>query len=373
MRRMYVLLSAVTAMLLLLIACGEISPSPFRVYCRVDGAGSDSAVWDTSLQVGSLGKAFYLTDDMVFHLGEELTRHSLLTGLSTPISPVGMQISDKQYLAIDRANQMLYFAADDAIYKVDFDGGACTKLSPDAEGEYSAPALSPDGQYLTAIHDGHIARLNLSSGEWYELCEPDDAIYAMYAADQDAYYYFTLTYSPGYYNLCFQLFKQDAQSQTPIRLMMDIQYYSDYLPFNVDARISPDGNYLAMQFTQEPIDTGGYLSGPVWHRYPSNLNIYERSSGAVTLIEDCFAYSFVPDTGELLYSHLKYGMADLIRMDMHNRNTFMVWDGYHEKDYYSYSVTEIFPRDDGQKIHLNAWERSRINIPNPGPSYNYPY
>ncbi len=372
MHRMCVLLSSAIAMLLLLFACGDDTPSPFRVYCRVDGAWSDSAVRDNSLQVGSLGKAFYLTDDMVFHLGEVLTRHSLLTGLSTQISPVGMRITDKQYLAIDRHNRLLYFAADYAIYKVDFDGGACTKLSPEAEGEYSAPALSPDGQYLTAIHDGHIARLNLSSGEWNELGEPDDAFYAIYAADQDAYYYFTLTNASNYHDQTLQLFKQDAMSQTPIRLMVDVRDYGYSYHYDVDARISPDGNYLAMQFTQEPRDTGGYLTGPIWQRYPVTLNIYELSSGAVTQIEDCFAYSFVPDTGELLYSHLKYGMADLIRMDMHSHNTFMVWDGYHEKDYYSYSVTEIFPRDDGQKIHLNAWKRSRVKMSHTEPSSTYP-
>ncbi len=371
MRRMFILRCAAVAILLLLFACGDDTPSPYKMYCTVNGAGSMNAVPDGNLKLNSLGKAFYLTDDLVFHLGDVLTSHSLNTGMHTPLTPDNVPITDKQYLAIDRQQHVLYCAAGDAIYQVGFDGSGFTKLSPDGEGIYSAPALSPDGQYLTAIHDGYIARLNLGSGEWNELAAPEDAFYAIYTADQDAYYSFTLTNVSVYQDQYLQLFKQDALSQTPISLMVDVRDYSDFVSFNVDARISPDGNYLAMLFTMEPIDTGGYLTGHMWQRFPVTLNIYDRNSGAVSQISDCFAYSFVQNTGELLYSHLKYGMADLIRMDLSTGVSFMVWDGYHEKDYYSYSVTAIYPRDDGGKIHLDAWKRSRVKIdPNDNTPYN---
>lgn len=362
MRRMFILRYAAVAILLLLFACGDDTPSPYKMYCTVNGAGSMNAVPDGNLKLNSLGKAFYLTDDLVFHLGDVLTSHSLNTGMHTPLTPDNVPITDKQYLAIDRQQHVLYCAAGDAIYQVGFDGSGFTKLSPDGDGIYSAPALSPDGQYLTAIHDGYIARLNLGSGEWNELAAPEDVFYAIYTADQDAYYSFTITPYLGFNHQYLQLHRQFGTSQSPVKLMETNAGSSDILYHCIDARLSPEGTYLAMQIVKEPFDTGDYLFGHVWNRYATTLQILNRQTGAITEIPDCFAYSFVQDTGELLYSHLKYGMADLIRMDLLTGVSFMVWDGYHEKDYYSYSITGIYPRDDGGKIHLDAWKRSRVKI-----------
>ncbi|MDD4310376.1 MAG: hypothetical protein PHO32_08355, partial [Candidatus Cloacimonetes bacterium] len=141
MRRTFLILLSAVMMLLLLFGCGDDTPPPFQQFCSLHADGTNLINQDNSLQVPDLGKPFYVSDEVIFHLGTKLVKQNLDTGSVIQLSPNGLPISDNNYLAIDRQNQMLYFAAANAIYRVGFDGQNPLKLSPDDSGIYSAPAL----------------------------------------------------------------------------------------------------------------------------------------------------------------------------------------------------------------------------------------
>ncbi|MCK9310420.1 MAG: hypothetical protein M0P99_09115, partial [Candidatus Cloacimonetes bacterium] len=276
-RSVPILLSAVM-MMLFLFGCGDDTPAPFQQYSSMLADGSNSVNRDNSLQVSSLGKAFYISDDIIFHLGDRLTRQSLNTGELIALSPTASLINDKRYLAIDRATQMLYFAADKAIYRAGFAGQGLTKVSPEGNGDYSAPALSSCGQYLTAIRDEHISRLNLSTLEWTDLTEPDSALYAVYASDENAYYYFFYDKGDGYTNNFVGLNKYDNSTQENTLLMIgnDLDPYSNHNTF--EAQVSENHRYFAMQFVWETLEDVG-MFGSTWLRFPDTLRLYDRLNG----------------------------------------------------------------------------------------------
>jgi hypothetical protein len=356
------MLSAVV-MLLMLFGCGDEYPPPFQLFCSLPADGSQLAKPDNSLNVSALGKAFYISDDLVFHLGDRLVKHNLNTLEITQLLPMAFVITDKSYLAIDRQNQLLYFSADYAIYRIGFNGQGLTKLSPDGNGNYCAPALSTCGQYLTAIRDRHISRMDINTMAWIDLPEPDIALYAVYASDEDAYYYYFRHFPQLYADNRVGLSRFDPNTQVSTVFLSEYDMDSSGFDETLKAQVSESGRYFAMQFVIEPRDVG-FMFGPEWTRSVSRLKIYDRITGQYIEIPDSFCYAFVPDGDILLYSHLKYGMADLMQMDLATRTSTMIWDGYYIKDFYSYAVTEIIPRDDGQMIHLNAWERSRLKIEN---------
>jgi hypothetical protein len=361
MRKSVLITLSAVVMLLMLFGCGDDTPPPYRVRCSIHGDGSQFTPCDYSLQVSALGKAFYVSDDLVFLLGETLAKQNLITGEVTQLSPSGMVVTDKKYLAIDRLNQQLYFAAENAIYRIGFNGQGLTRLSLVGNGSYSAPALSTCGQYLTAIRDSQISRMDINTLEWINLEETDTALYAIYADDEDVYYYYYIYNEPEYDDdyLCFSKLNPDNQEDT--MLMCDINYAGQSFYSSLSLQVSEDSRYFAMQMVKEPRDEG-YMLGPEWHRYPSTLRIYDRLAGQSFNIADSFCFAFAEDGNALLYSRLKYGMADLMRMDLPSRTSTMIWDGYYSNDYYSYAISEIFPRYDGEVIHFNAWERSRVKI-----------
>ncbi len=354
-------------MLLMLFGCGDDTPPPFQQYCSLPGDGSQLARSDASLMLETLGKAFYVSDDLVFHLGDRLMKHDLITGMVTQLAPSSLVITDKRYLAIDRLHQVLYLSADNAIYRVGFNGEGRTKLSPEGNGSYSAPALSTCGQHLTAIRDHHIARMEINTLNWIDLPEPTNALYAIYASDENAYYYYFRHYSPYSENCKVGLNKLDPISQEISTLMAEYDYDASVWDDSFEAHVSESRRFFAMQFVDEPWESIDYFfNSPTstWYRCTYNLKIYDRLTDQYSEIPESFCFAFVPDADALLYSRLKYGMADVMRMDLATGNSSMIWDGYYDTELYSYSITSIFPRYDGEKIHLDAWKRSRVKIDN---------
>jgi len=358
MHRPALILLAAGMLLLALTGCGDDYPPPYLQYSsiRMDGTGLHQN--DTSLMLSEYGKAFYLSDDTVFLLGARLVRRSLTTGVLTPLSAHGSVISDQYYLAIDRARNTLYYAADGAICKVGFGGESPAVISPAGETGYSAPALSDCGNYLTAVRDGRIMRYSIGSGDWTAAPEVSSAHYAVYISAEDQYFFFSRT-SPDEYTHHVALCRIDAATQDSTLLMIapDMYPYGNDGSFAAD--VSADRNTFAMQFVSEPEEVVGMFD-TYWVRYPHTLYVYDRTSGVAFTIQDVFCHAFVPDSNALIYSRLKYGMADITITSTHA--TSMVWDGYYEKERYSYSITAIYPRADGQVMHFEGWKRSNRKI-----------
>lgn len=345
MRWMYPIVILAAFVLLFGSSCDE--PIPVKVFCRINADGSGFKE-DNRLRIANLGRAFYVSDDLIFHLGKHLVKHGI-GGSVTTLSPVNRSITDTQYLAIDQQHSRLYFAADYAIYQVSFEGYNCSRVSPDDNGHYSAPALSSDGNYLTAIRNGQIARMDIQTEEWTILPQPVTARYAIFTEDTQEYYYFS-----GFFgNFPTQaLCKLDAQQDSTL---IFTAFDSD-LPHYYNAQVSSSFRYFALHNMKEPTEDINYF-GSSFTRYTSPLSVHDRQTGESFNIEDCFAYTFDPGGNAILYSRLKYGMADLMRMDLSTGQSTMIWDGYHKANVFSYSVSEIFPRFDGQLMYLQAWKR----------------
>lgn len=358
MRWTYLLLILSAFMLMGADECQYDGPPPHRAYCSINADGSGFKE-DYRLMSSTFGKAFYLSDSMIFHLGSRLAKRVIGTA-PVYLSPSGMTITDTKYLAIDEAGQMLYFAADNAICRIGFDGQNFSRLSPTDRAVYSAPALSSCGDYLTAIRDKRITRLNLQTGEWLILEEPVTAYYAVYIGEADEYYYYS-RYRDDVNETRVALCKLDAQRDSTL-------IYSDYDPYSWDPSSAPDGlnaqasddcRYFAMHFAVEPYQVVDWMGFYYYVRNPYHLNVYDRKTGQTFQVLTCFSYAFVPDSEDILYSHLKFGMADLIRRDLSTGQESMLWDGYYDSDNFIYSVSEIYPRYDGQVIFLNAWSRAQ--------------
>jgi len=348
------------ALLIMLLGCKDDQPTPYKYNSSMRGDGSRLTGNDNSLRVPNSGNAFYISDDMIFYLGDSLIRHSLITGLQTNYSPSGMQISDKKYLGIDKTNQILYFAVNNAIYKVGFDRQNFSRISEDDGRAYKAPALSSCGQYLSAVSDNCISRLDLNTNLWTHVDVPGALLYAIYASDENAYYYYYRLSSSSYNNNQIRLCRIDLATQE-WQLLMSFIDHDEVNTFNSNLvlEVSASRRYFAMQFVMEPWQDVGMFGGGPWYRCPNLLKVYDRVSKQVVDISSSFTYTFLPDTDVLLYSHLKYGMADIIRMDLSSGESTMIWDGFYENNYYSYSITRIYPRHDGGYMFINGWKRAR--------------
>lgn len=346
MRWMYPIVILAAFMLLSGNSCNE--PIPEKVFCVINANGRGFKE-DNSLQIANLGRAFYVSDDLIFHLGERLVKHGIGSSVTT-LSPEDMPITDTQYLAIDQQNSRLYFAAKFAICRVGFDGQDYRRISPDDNGYYSAPALSSDGNYLTAIRNGQIARMDIQTEEWTVLPEPVTARYAIFTEDTQEYYYFSSYLD--YYIPTQALCKLDAQQDSTLIFTAFDSDFSHYY----NAKVSSNFRYFASHNMKEPTEDIDYF-GSSFTRYPAPLSVHDRQTGESFIVPDCFTYTFDPGGDAIIYSRLKYGMADLMRMDLSTRQSTMIWDGYHKANVFSYSVSEIFPRFDGQLMYLQAWKR----------------
>ena len=345
MRWMYPIVILAAFVLLFGSSCDE--PIPEKVFCRINADGSGFKE-DNSLRIANLGRAFYVSDDLIFHLGKHLVKQGISSSV-TILSPANKSITDTQYLAIDQQHSRLYFAADYAIYQVSFEGYNRIRVSPDDNGHYSAPALSSNGNYLTAIRDGKIARMDIQTGEWTILPEPVTAKYAIFTEDTQEYYYFSR--NSENYQRTVALYKLDAQQDTTLIFTNS----GSYSPDLYNAQVSSNYRYFAIHSMKEPRDDSYYYRR--FTRYTSPLSVHDRQTGESFIVPDCFTYTFDPGGNAIIYSRLKYGMADLMRLDLSTRQSTMIWDGYHKANVFSYSVSEIFPRFDGQLMYLQAWKR----------------
>lgn len=328
--------------------CNEDAPPPEQVFCSINADGSGFKE-DNSLQIAELGGAFYVSDSIIFHLGNRLVRRGIGTS-ATALSPADLFITDTRYLAIDQQHARLYFAANYAICRVDFDGQNYNMISPADNAFYSAPALSSGGNYLTAIRNGQIARMDIQTGEWTMLPQPVTARYAVFTEDTQEYYYFS-NYSDHTMPVS-ALCKLDAQQDSTLIF----SFYDSDLTHYYNAQVSSNFRYFATHNMKEPTEEWG-MFGRYFTRYRSPLWVYDRQTGESFTVEDCFAYTFAPAGDAILYSRFKYGMADLMRMDLPSRQSTMIWDGYYTKNVYSYSVSAMYPRFDGQVMHIKAWKR----------------
>jgi len=358
MSRLIAMVILAAGIMLLLSSCGEPEPTPYQHYCSISGDGSNYIAYDNRLKIDTLGKPFYVSDNMVFNLGNVLYSHPANSGGQNIIA--FEQITDKQHLAIDRQNHRLYYAAENAIYQVGFYGENPVKISPDGAGFYSAPVLSPDGRYLTAIRAGRIVRRDMYSGEWVEVEAYLGAFYASYASDEDAYYYYAVQPVPDSYQKCISFCRINPHTLEKTILMEGYASDSTITNNNIETQISPNGRYFTMQLILEPISEVNWWDGSNnWIRYTTNLYIYDRINHAITTIPMCFSHSFVAGTGDLLYSHWGYGMADMMKLSLPAGNSIRVWDGYSGKNLYSWSISRIYPRDDGNVIFMDAWSRGK--------------
>lgn len=346
----------VISVLMALPGCKPEAP-PSLIYCSINGNGTGFTSYDNSLRVGSLGRAYYIADDLVFHLGTKLVRHDKSSGSTQDLSPTSLTITDRKNLAMDTTERVLYFAADNAIWKVGFEGQNLSRLSPESRGNYSAPVLSACRKYLTAIKDQRITRLDLESGEWLELAAPITAQYAVYYSDADEYLYFSSYRAP--YDYLVSLCKLSGAEQDSTLIMS--QLYSGESDALLLFRTSQQHRYLAMHSSMPPREIPAWIGFPYWERYSSPLWIYDRQNIATQSIPGCFSFAFVENTSDLIYSRYKLGMADLMRMDLSTAQSVMLWDGYFSPNIYSYSINEVFTRHDGQKIHLVAWRKPQYS------------
>jgi len=190
MRWIYPVLFLAAVFLLGADKCQDNHIPPVKVSCSIYADGSHFQSEDESMSFSTWGRPFDVSEDMVIHLGSHLYK-SVPGGNPSQFFLGTVSVTDYQFLGIDRARQMLYFGGDHSIYRIGFNGQNCTRVSPEDGADYSAPALSSCGNYLIAIRDKHIARMNIQTGEWIVLPEPTTAMYATYIGDIDEYYYYS--------------------------------------------------------------------------------------------------------------------------------------------------------------------------------------
>ena len=346
-----ILLVVASALLMICLSGCDPDTVPFLTFCRINGDGTQFVKSDNSLDTIHLGRAFYLSDSQVLYLGNSLALRNLTTNQIQNLTPSELVITDKRYLGIDKHLGLLYFAANNAIYRVGFNGENLTRLSPEDGYSYSAPAISGLERYLTAIRNKHIVRYDTQTQEWSELPTPITACYAVYHEESGEYYYYS-SYEQNYQTV-ISLCKTNGAEADSTFLMSRV--YSEFNENWLNLRVSEDQRWFGIHNMLEPQEHADYWVGSQWYRYSYDLWVYDRIGGTTTTLPACYSYAFVHNTGELLYSHLQKGMADLMKMDLGSGLSTLIWDGYYSPNNYSFSISEIYPRADGQRIYLRNW------------------
>lgn len=349
-----ILISLAATLLMLCISSCKPDTVPYQTYCSIQGDGTLFDKEDNSLRISSFGRAFYLTDSQVLYLGESLVLRDLRTGLTEYLSPNNLIITDERYLAIDKLNALIYFAANHDIYRVGFNGQNLAQISPSGSGSYSAPSLSGLGYYLTAIKDGHIMRYDTQTGEWLQLATPTTASYAVFLEDSEEYYFYSVC-EDGYYSDVSLCRTNGAESDSTMLLN---RRYPEFDNTWLNLRVSKDHRWFGLHSKRDPRENIDWFGGSSWERFPTDLMVYDRISDNTSCIPDCYSYAFVLDADELMYSHYQKGMADFRKMDLNSGLSTLIWDGYYCPGNYFFSISEIFPRADGQKIYLSPWVKA---------------
>lgn len=358
LKRMLAILLAIVATFMI-SSCEDTSPIPILTTSSIRSDGTGFTDNDSPTSYSTLRSTYYLSDDLIFLLSDKLSRKSLSSYGETVLTPVGMELTDKEYLAIDKANEVLYFGANDAIYKVGFDGQGLVRLSQNDGNKYYAPALSACGRYLTAANDTCIARFDIEQYQWNYVNVPFGSLYGIYAADENAYYYYSNHISPTNNNDYVKLIRLDAATLASNEMMSMIDYKPFFQTHRRQLEISNNCRYFGMQHVIEPYQEITWWGSNPWQRFSSDLQVFDRVAARVIVIPSSFTFAFIPDSDEMLYSHLMYGMADLMRMDLTNSESTMIWDGFYQTNIYSYSVSRLIPRYDGRKVYIHGWKRAR--------------
>lgn len=349
-----IVLGLVLVLVFLLVMFGcKPETTPFEISCSIMMDGEQLIQNDNRMMISSYGKAFYMSDYLIFHLGDSLIKRSLNSISGYQLTPVHLVITDKKYMGIDYQRLILYFAANHAIYKVGFGGENLTRLSLDDGRQYSAPALSNCGNYLTSIVNNRINKLDLQTGQWTELTSPVTATYAVYTSDTDEYFFFSKSTTDYPYTYTLSKLTGTTQDSISIMTMNGSGYYDSRTEFSV----SNNHRFIAMHHAKKPERDYSYIS-VAWIRYRFPLWVYDRQTGIVINIPDCYSYAFSPISDEIIYSRYKFGMADIMRMDLDSGQEEMVWDGYYNKNHFSYCIEHFFIRGDGNLMFFEGWKRA---------------
>ncbi len=331
-------------LMLVISGCDDMYPGPNLTYGSLWLDGQSQVKTDNSLMVGSWGKAFYVSDLYVFHLGNKLVRRSLNQGGVTQMIPDDLSITDKKNLAIDTAGQLLYFAAGNAIYKISFNSSGMARISPDDGGIYSSPVLSPGGDYLMAIRNGKMMRYEMAAGSWIEVLPEVNVISAVYIPETDEYYYYA-TYQDTGTNMA-GLYSY-AAGQGAGTLRMSVEYINNQAEHIFEVNYT--GRYFAIRARNKDS----------WSIQNGILKIYDRVDEDIIEIGNNYSFAFSKTSETMIFSRKMHGMADLNKIDLDNRQTVLLWDGYYSPTSYSYTVDEIYLRFDDQLLHFKGYAANR--------------
>ena len=322
--------------LILLGGCDDsYVPGPMDTSCSMYTDGSGLTRQDTRI-VWSFGKPYYISDDLVFYLSTRISRKSLSSANRTMLTSPLIQVTDTENMAIDTVDQKIFFATSDGIYRMSFDGSGLTNLSPGATASIMAPVLSTDRNYLTAVRDGHILRLNLNSGEWIEEAGFSGVTYATYVTETNQYYF----YAPTSNLNVMGLWSATAGSNEP-SLLMSMNGAAADLKWS----ISHDQRYFGLYYKRLQSWRPGVANA---------LKICDRSGTEVVQIDSCYSFTFAPSNSQVCYSRYIWGMADINMFDLTTGTNNLIFDGYFRRYSYSYSISNIVLRHDGSRMFYSG-------------------
>lgn len=328
--------------MLLLVSCDDMGPYTVVTTSSVNTDGSNFTSSDNRLFSESWGSPIYISEDLVLHIGNKVYSRALGANNYNvrQLIPDNLQVTDKVHYDLDLEAQKLYVVVSNHVYSLKFDGSQLTDLGPSEEdrlepGIITCPVLSEDGNFLTALKDDRIIRLNLQSGVWQGAPVLSKVDYAVYISETDSYFYYTkgsTTYSKA-------LWTMDASS-TDSTMIMDMSYtYSYHNSFKLTPGVSQDRRYMVLYGK-----TGAL----------GDLKLYDRLTGEINTIPAVYAYSFSLMGNKLYYSRHYKGMADLHLLDLNSWTDALIWDGYINQTSYSGYVSDITPRSDDKHVFFHS-------------------
>ena len=340
MIRKILALGIVILLFLSLLSCDDgFLPSGIETYGSFNADGTGFTRPDNRLMVSTWGRAFYVSDELIFHLSTKLYRRSMISNAVIQLVPDNLTITDTRNLAIDKLNQYLYFCANGDVYRVSFYARGLINLSADLEGSISTPRLSSCGNYLTAIRDGKVLRLDLNASQWLEISETSGVLDAVYIGDTDEYYLWVFNQQTGAPRTSLNRYTPAGDSLVFI-LEVDGPATTNPMLFDVSA----DYRFLGTK----------YIPHQSYNQNPQPLIIYDRINGTQTVIEQCFTYAFSKSGNKLIYSRRMHGLADIIMLDLDTDESALLFDGVYSVTAYSSNMYDFYWRHDDQRIFFRG-------------------
>lgn len=319
-------------LVLIILGCDEsYLPNPVAIYCSLYADGTGFQQGDERLYNSTWGKPFYVSEDIVFHLKSKIYRRELNSNNPTQIIPDSLLITDQTNMVIDLQNQKLWFSANGDIYRCNFSGGELSNFSSEIYGILTAPTLSSCGNYLTAILDGQICCLDLQNRTWQLDSRATNVSYAVYISDLNEFYYF----GKGSTNQAFALYRLPQSAAEPEQIFTQSGTDASY-----SWGVSYDSRYFALLPTKNSD----------WNAYVDKMLIFDRLEGDTIQIDKCFSFAFSAIDSRICYSRSTHGMADLNILELDSGEDEMIWDGYLSQSTYSFSVSSISWRADGEHL-----------------------